>query len=44
MTKRRNTTLNERKEIVLSCLEKGKDYQKAADTYQVSYQQVYQWV
>jgi transposase len=44
MTKRRNTTLNERKEIVLSCLENGKDYQKAAETYQVSYQQVYQWV
>lgn len=44
MTKRRNTTLNERKEIVLSCLENGKDYPKAAETYQVSYQQVYQWV
>lgn len=44
MTKRRNTTINERKEIVLSCLENGKDYQKAAETYQVSYQQVYQWV
>lgn len=41
---RRNTTINERKEIVLYCLENGKDYQKAAETYQVSYQQVYQWV
>ncbi|WP_353056062.1 helix-turn-helix domain-containing protein, partial [Mesobacillus subterraneus] len=30
--------------MVLSCLENGKDYQKAAETYQVSYQQVYQWV
>ncbi|MCM3686406.1 helix-turn-helix domain containing protein, partial [Mesobacillus subterraneus] len=44
MTNTRNTTINERKEIVLSCLENGKDYQKAAETYQVSYQQVYQWV
>ena len=44
MTKRSNTTLNERKEIVLFCLENGKDYQKAAESYQVSYQQVYQWV
>ncbi|MBT2639439.1 IS3 family transposase [Bacillus sp. ISL-39] len=44
MTKGRNTTLNERKEIVLYCLENDKDYQKAAETYQVSYQQVYQWV
>ena len=44
MTKGRNTTLNERKEIVLYCLENGKDYQRAAETFQVSYQQVYQWV
>ena len=43
MTKGRNTTLNERKEIVLYCLENGKDYQKAAEKFQVSYQQVYQW-
>lgn len=41
---RRNTTINERKEIVLYCLESGKDYQKAAETFKVSYQQVYQWV
>jgi len=44
MTKGRKTTLNERKEIVLYCIENGKDYQKTAETYQVSYQQVYQWV
>jgi transposase-like protein len=44
MTKGRNTTLNERKEIVLYCLENGKDYQKATEIFQVSYQQVYQWV
>jgi transposase len=41
---RRSTTINERKEIVLYCLENGKDYQKAAETFKVSYQQVYQWV
>ncbi|WLR54496.1 IS3 family transposase [Mesobacillus subterraneus] len=41
---RRNTTINERKEIVLYCLENGKDYQKAAETFKVSYQQAYQWV
>ena len=44
MTKGRNTTLNERKEIVFYCLENEKDYQKAAETFKVSYQQVYQWV
>ncbi|WP_420846151.1 IS3 family transposase [Neobacillus notoginsengisoli] len=44
MTKGRKTTLNERKEIVLYCLENDKDYQRAAEIYQVSYQQVYQWV
>ncbi|MCM3720400.1 helix-turn-helix domain-containing protein, partial [Fictibacillus phosphorivorans] len=26
------------------CLENGKDYRKIAETYEVSYQQVYQWV
>lgn len=44
MTIGRNTTLNERKEIVFYCLENEKDYQKAAETFKVSYQQVYQWV
>ena len=44
MTKGRKTTLDERKQIVFYCLENGKDYQKAAETYEVSYQQVYQWV
>jgi transposase len=44
MTKGRNTTLNERKEIVFYCLENEKDYQKAAETFKVSYQQVYLWV
>lgn len=44
MTKKRKTTWEERLQIVLDCLENGKDYQKAAETYDVSYQQVYQWV
>ena len=30
--------------IVLDCLKNGKDYQGTAETYEVSYQQVYQWV
>ena len=44
MTKGRKTTYEERIEIVFFCIENHKDYQLAADTYQVSYQQVYSWV
>ena len=44
MTKGRKTTYEERIEIVSFCIENHKDYQLAADTYQVSYQQVYSWV
>ena len=44
MTKRRNTTQDERKEIVQYCLEHKLDYGETAKQYQVSYQQVYQWV
>ncbi|WP_110114978.1 IS3 family transposase [Bacillus sp. CGMCC 1.16541] len=44
MTKGRKTTWEERIQIVLDCLGNGKDYQEAASTYNVSYQQVYQWV
>jgi transposase len=44
MTTGRKTTLDERIQIVLYCLENGKDYQKAAETFRVSYQQAYQWV
>ena len=44
MTKGRKTTWNERVQIVLDCLENGKDYQKTAEVFEVSYQQVYQWV
>jgi transposase-like protein len=44
MTNGRSTTWEERIQVVLYCIENGKDYQKAAETYKVSYQQVYQWV
>jgi transposase-like protein len=44
MTKGRKTTWNERVQIVQECLGNGKDYQSTAETYKVSYQQVYQWV
>jgi transposase len=44
MTKGRKTTWDERIQIVKYYLENGKDYQKTADIYEVSYQQVYQWV
>lgn len=44
MTKGRKTTWDERIQIVLDCLENGKTYQRTADIYKVSYQQVYQWV
>jgi transposase len=44
MTKGRKTTWDERILIVLDCLENGKDYQKTAEIFEVSYQQVYQWV
>ncbi len=44
MTKGRATTWQERIDIVHYCLAHKHDYQKTADQYQVSYQQVYQWV
>lgn len=44
MAKGRTTTLEERMEIVASCLQNHKNYQQTADQYSVSYQQVYQWV
>lgn len=44
MTKGRSTTWQERINIVLYCLANKHNYQKAAEQYQVSYQQVYQWV
>jgi len=44
MPKGRKTTLDERIQIVHYCLKNDNNYQLTADTYQVSYQQVYQWV
>ena len=43
MTDGRKTTFEERIEIVEYCLKHQKNYQLAAHTYSVSYQQVYQW-
>lgn len=44
MVKGRSTTLEERLEIVMYCLQNGKNYQQASEHFDVSYQQVYQWV
>lgn len=44
MTKSRKTTLSERIEIVQYCLNHDKEYKLAAEQYDVSYAQVYQWV
>jgi transposase-like protein len=43
MTKGRNTTAEERIEIVRVCIANGNDYGGTALKYQVSYQQVYTW-
>lgn len=44
MTKGRSTHWKERIDIVLYCLSNNHDYQNTSESYQVSYQQVYQWV
>ena len=44
MTKSRKTTLEERIEIVQYCLDHEKEYKLAAEYFDVSYAQVYQWV
>lgn len=44
MTKSRKTTLEERKEIVQYCINNNKEYKLAAEQFDVSYAQVYQWV
>ncbi|HWJ79747.1 MAG TPA: helix-turn-helix domain-containing protein, partial [Niallia sp.] len=44
MTKGRKTTVEERIEIAKACLANEKNYQEMAAKYEVSYQQVYQWV
>lgn len=44
MTKGRKTTLEERQEIVAYCLKHDSEYKLAAEHFNVSYAQVYQWV
>jgi transposase-like protein len=44
MAKGRNTTLEERIEIVSYCIANNKDYGKTVEDYKVSYQQIYGWV
>ncbi|HYE68999.1 MAG TPA: helix-turn-helix domain-containing protein [Anaerovoracaceae bacterium] len=44
MNKGRTTTMQERIDIVLYCLNHNRDFNKTANQFQVSYQQVYGWV
>ena len=44
MTKGRDTTAEERIQIVKECIANGNDYGGTALKYQVSYQQVYTWM
>lgn len=44
MIKGRSTTQEERLEIVMYCLQNGKNYPQTMAQFNVSYQQVYQWV
>ena len=44
MTKGRNTTYEERVEIVSYCIENDNDYTATIEKYGVSYQQIYSWV
>jgi len=44
MIKGRSTTLEERLEIVMYCLQNRKNYHQTSEHFNVSYQQVYQWV
>jgi len=44
MTKGRETTLEERIEMVSHCIANNKDYGKTIEQYGVSYQQIYGWV
>lgn len=44
MTKGRKTTYEERVEIVKYCMENEMNYVQTSEKYQVSYQQIYQWV
>ena len=44
MTKSRKTTLDERVSIVTDCITNKRNLKETAKHYNVSYQQVYQWV
>lgn len=44
MTKGRNTTFEERVEIVKYCIEHNRNYNETAEKYLVSYQQVRNWI
>jgi len=44
MTKGRNTTYEERVEIVSYCVERDNDYAATMEKYGVSYQQIYSWI
>ena len=44
MTKGRNTTLEERIEVVRYCIEQDRNYNETALKYEVSYQQVRSWI
>ena len=44
MVKGRKTTLEERIDIVKDYIESGSSYEEIAEKYQISYQQIYQWV
>ena len=44
MKQGRETTQEERYEIVMACIDSGLDYGATAEKYNVSYQQVYTWV
>lgn len=44
MKQGRETTQDERYEIVMACIDSGLDYGATAEKYNVSYQQVYTWV
>ncbi|MGB5823609.1 MAG: helix-turn-helix domain-containing protein [Proteocatella sp.] len=44
MTRGRNTTYDERIEIVAFCIENNDDYQLTSKRFDVSYQQVYTWI
>lgn len=44
MVKGRKTTFEERVDIVKDYIESGSSYEESAEKYEISYQQIYQWV